>query len=77
MPNDVLDLVVIGIYPINDQLAESLDQFLNRVTSFLDDTVFPLSPFTHTRLAGSILWMTDKEEKQVRELSMDRPLNVH
>ena len=49
VPNDVLNLVVIGIYPINEQLAESLDQFLNRVTSFLDDTVFPYSPFTHIR----------------------------
>ena len=54
---------MIGIYPINDQLAESLDQFLKRVASFLDDTVNAYSPYTCTRLSGSTLWMTDKEEK--------------
>ena len=63
VPQDVLELVVIGIYPINDQLAESLDQFLTRVASFLDDTVIAYSPFTCVRLSGATLWMTDKEEK--------------
>ena len=63
VPADVLDLVVIGLYPINDQLAESLHEFLSRTCSFLEDTVLACCPFTHMRQGGSTLWMTEIEDK--------------
>lgn len=77
VPRDILDVAVVGIYPINDELAASLDEFLNRASAFLEDTVHSYSPFTMTRFAGSTLWMTDEESKQQRDLPIDRPLNIH
>ena len=48
-PADILDLKIIGIYPINEQLNESLDQFLNRASTFIEDTIIPNSLYLEKR----------------------------
>ena len=78
VPADVLDLNIIGLYPVNDQLNESVDQFLNKVATYIEENNNTMRPFLQTQKGGSTLWMGSDDSKQIQSaLSIDRPLNIH
>ena len=77
VPKDVLDMTIIGLYPVNEQLNESIDQFLSKAASFIEDSVSVNRPYLSVRRCGSTLWMTADEERQFLEVAFDRPLNIH
>lgn len=78
VPADVLDLSIIGLYPVNDKLNESMDQFLNRTATYIEESKNTQRPFLYTQPNGSTLWMTSDEQKNMCLLPViDRPLNIH
>ena len=65
VPTDVLDLNIIGLYPVNDSLTESVDQFLNKVATFIEENNNTMRPFLQTQKGGSTLWMGSDDSKQI------------
>lgn len=77
MPKDVLDLTILGLYKVDDNLNESLDQFLTKAAIFIDDSVQTTRSHVQVLQNGATLWMSNDEDKQIAELPYDRPINIH